>query len=270
MKMSHEQRQLLLAITHEVTRASRSSRADKGQTIIGGQKRVGSGDTSVGVYPTLPQGKNHVVFNGNASHQRRHLRGRGYRLIGRSGKGWLWRAGYAVPADKKGRWTAVSRFLGDLASLSESFGLIAAGWHPDKRQWQSLAEMRAMVGHQDGRRWLDRCLVRIYTQEDYLTRWRQYFAMKMGFLSIPGGNNEEPVAVTPKQASMVIQSALVLDQWMKREGLTNEQLAVKLGKSAAWVSYQRSGKKPWSSRFEKELEAYRAGVKSRAVKENGG
>ena len=41
---------------------------------------------------------------------------------------------------------------------------------------------------------------------------------------------------------------------MKKAGMTNEQLATKLGKSERWVRHQRSGTKPWSKQFEQDLE----------------
>lgn len=45
---------------------------------------------------------------------------------------------------------------------------------------------------------------------------------------------------------------------MKKVKLTTKDLAEKLQISKAWVSYQRSGKKPWSKEFEQKLEALQA------------
>ena len=216
MKLSYEQRQLLLAITHEVTRVMRSSRADKAQIITGGQSSVGSSGARVGVYPGLQAGESYVAFNGNASHRRRHLRGRGYHLIGRSGKGWLAKAGYGVPEDDKGKWKAIKRFLADLDSLAAQFGLVVAGWHTAKNEWKSLAEMKGMSSHREGYRWLKSCLLRIYTPADYLPRWREYFAAQMGFTLIPGGHDEQPPASAQQPPTTAIGSALELDGWMKK------------------------------------------------------
>jgi hypothetical protein len=203
--------------------------------------------------------KSYVGFNGNASHHRRRLRGHGYRLIGSTGKGWLHKAGYGVPEGLKERWRTAARFLKDLNALASRFGLVVAGWHPVKEEWRSLADMRSMVKHREGRRWLHRCLVRIYTQADYLSRWRRHFAEQMGFTSIPGAQVDD-LPLVQKPETTAIRSGLDLDRWMNDMKLTNKELAEKLKVTEAWVSYQRSGKKPWSKGFQQKLEKLEAGM----------
>jgi hypothetical protein len=260
LKLSYEQRQLLLALTHELSRGSAKTRPDRAQIIIGGQKSIGKEGARVGVYPQLQAGQSYVGFNGNASKRRNRYAGRGYRLIGRQYMGWLNRAGYDIPADKKGQWKAVAGMLKDLDALAVRFGLVVAGWHPEKKQWKSLAEMRAIVEHRDGQRWLDSCLLRVYTPADYLVRWRKHFAERMGFTAIPGGQEEE-IAVSGAEPETPGNSpALELDRWMNQVGLSNEQLASKLKVSAAWVSKQRSGKSRWSKGFEEKLKAVQAAM----------
>jgi len=251
MKLPHQQRRLLLAITHELTRTSGSSRRDSARIIVGG-KKGGQG------YPNLEPSQSYVAFNGNASAPRKRLRGYGYRLIGSTGKGWLHKAGYSVPEDAKGRWLAVGRFLKDLDVLAGRFGLVVAAWHQEKAEWKPLADLRVMVKHPDGRRWLNRCVLRIYTAADYLVRWRRHFAEQMGFTSIPGGDVDTSAATAQAPGIPVIRSGLDLDQWMRKEKLTNKQLAEKLQVTEAWVSYQRSGKKAWSKGFQQKLEALQA------------
>jgi len=253
MKLTQEQQQLLLAITRELTRGSGKNRRDRAAIITGGQKTMGKEGARVGVFPHLQPGQSYVTFGGNSGSQRSRLRGRGYRLVGRNNKGWLYRAGYAVPNDSKGRWNAVAGFLKDLDVLADRFGLVAAGWHSEKRQWRSLKEMRAIVNHRDGQRWLDKCLLRVYTPADYLERWRQHFAEQMGFTAIPGGFEEEGAAELPEPKTTPIRSALDLDNWMKQVGVTDEELANRLGRTKRWVVYQRTGKRPWSKQFQKEL-----------------
>jgi hypothetical protein len=240
MKLPYEQQQLLLALTRELTRGSGKSRPDRAAIITGGQKTMGKEGTRVGVFPHLQPGQLYVTFGGNASHQHRGFRGRGYRLIGRRNKGWLHRAGYNLPTDSKGRWNTVAAFLKDLDALAARFGLVAAGWHPAKRQWRSLADMRAIVNHRDGQKWLDRCLLRVYTPADYLVRWRQHFAEQMGFTAIPGGQEDELPLTAEVPATTGTSSALELDRWMNEVGLSNQQLATELEVTAAWVSKQRT------------------------------
>ncbi|OAI40500.1 hypothetical protein AYO40_00780 [Planctomycetaceae bacterium SCGC AG-212-D15] len=182
VKLSREQQQVLFGITHELTRTSRGTRPDKAMIIMGGVKSIGPKGARVAIYPQLKAGEQYVAFNGNG---RQHLRGRGYRLIGRTGKGWLARAGYDLPSDARGRWRTVPRFLRDLDALAGPFDLVVAGWHDEKNEWKSLAEMQGMVRNREGRRWLRSCLLRIYAPADYLARWRQYFAAQMGLPRFP-------------------------------------------------------------------------------------
>jgi hypothetical protein len=105
-----------------------------------------------------------------------------------------------------------------------------------------------------GRRWLSGCLLRVFTEADYLIRWRRLFALRMGFSRIPGDGDEGVVSTKPRQAR-AIESAQDLDQWMRSVGLTDQELATRLGLSRSYVSGQRSGRRPWSSTFQQKVMA---------------
>jgi hypothetical protein len=254
--LSLSQRDILTALTHETTRAPSSKRADKAHLVVGGARDTGA-ESRAAVCPFLQAGVRYVGFNGNGSRKRAWLRGRGYHLLGRKGGGWLSRAGYAVPRDVRARWQAVRRFLEDLQALSEPFGLVAAGWNPDWREWRPVGEMAGITRTPAGRHWLRWCWLRVYTPADYLLRWRAEFARRMGFSLIPGDGDEGgPAGQDIGQAASPvtsIRSAVELDRWMRARGMTDQELAGRLGVSRSYVSRLRSGRKPWSRSFEERL-----------------
>lgn len=243
------QRELLIALTREITRTAKSRREDKARVVGGGRATADERDPC----PDLPNERRYIAFNGNGSYKRKRLRGHGYRLIGKSRRGWLARAGYAIPMDSKGQWKQVQRFLKDLSALVEPFGLIVAGWHGKKQQWRSLAELIELTKTKAGRRWLERCLLRVYTEDDYLSRWRRYFAKQLGFSVIPG-DGDAGVALDPvTEERFSITSAVELDQWMRQNQLTDAAMAQALGVSRSWIAKQRTGSRPWSIGFQQRL-----------------
>jgi hypothetical protein len=246
--LTGEQRQILIALTRETTRAARSSRQDKAAIVTGGAPAA-RGPHRIAVCPLLEKGERYVAFNGNGRHRRRHLRGRGYSLIGKTGQGWLSRCGLAIPDDEAAKWTAVRSFLVELGSLAVPFGLVAAGWNARKRQWRSLADMIALTRTPAGRTWLNSCRLRVFTPEDYLTRWRAYFADRLGFSVIPGDGGEGDTAPPTDARSTAVESAEDLDLWMRRQGMTTKELAEAVGLSRRLVSAYRSGRRPWSRAF---------------------
>jgi hypothetical protein len=52
-----------------------------------------------------------------------------------------------------------------------------------------------------------------------------------------------------------VGSALELDRWMRWTGLTDRELAARLGLSRSYVSGQRSGRRRWSRTFEEKVTA---------------
>jgi hypothetical protein len=247
--LTHEGRCILFALTRETTRAKSSSRPDRALVVTGGQS-YSRGTNRVSPCPLLEKGVRYVAFTGNAGYRRRRLWGRGYHLVGKTGGGWLSRAGFVVPQDEDGKWQAVRRFLAELKTLSGPFGLVAAGWHPDRRQWRSLDDLIALAGTPAGRAWLAACRLRVFTREDYLARWRRHFADKLGFSHIPGGGDENEAGPPGQAAGEVVRSAADLTCWMRRRGLTDRALAARLGVSASLVSRFRSGRRKWTAAFQ--------------------
>jgi hypothetical protein len=258
--LTPEDRKLLLALPRELTRSKTSDREDKAHVLVGGRPDI-TGHCRLAVCPFLEAGVRYVAFNGNAGYRRRHLRGRGYHLLGRTGRGWLRRAGVAVPDEARARWKAVRAFLTVLRKMSGPFGLVAAGWHPGRREWRSLDDLLTLTKTPAGRRWLTGCFLRVYARDDYLARWRQYLASRMGLSHIPGGGDEGEPTPPSAGAAEAVRSAEDLACWMRRRGLTDQQLAAWLGVSRRWVTEQRSGRRRWSRTFEARLAAVLAAAR---------
>jgi hypothetical protein len=239
---------ILKALTHELTRVRgrRADRPDKAEVIPGS------------THPILTPGQKYVQFNGNGPGKRARFHGRGYTL-----KTWMERAGYLADADDPSFWKEARRFLKDLQSLGEPFGLVVGGYRLDKREWQSLERLIVLTRSAGGRKWVKGCRLKVFAPEDYLVRWRRHLARALGFSFIPGGPEQEP-ATSPAPAAPVpvIASAQELDAWMRQQGLTDQMLAERLGVSRALVSYYRSGSRPWSISFQEKLAAHLEGRES--------
>src|SRR5207245_4306622 len=121
----------LSALTGEVTRSSRSSRKDKAQVVRAGEGDR-KGERRVPRCPFLPEGRGHVLFNGNGKGKRKNLHGHGFRP-----STWMRKAGYP----DAGRYSII---LNDLSELAEPFGLVVAGSHVQHRDWKTLQELRAI------------------------------------------------------------------------------------------------------------------------------
>jgi hypothetical protein len=120
-----------------------------------------------------------------------------------------------------------------------------------------------------GQAWLSGCRLRVYTDEDYLVRWRRYFADRLGFSVIPGDGDEAEPVTPPAADRVTIESAEDLDLWMRKTGLRDQQLAQRLGVSRSYVSRQRSGHKPWSKRFQARVAAVITADEAERTKEQG-
>jgi hypothetical protein len=260
-KLTYEQRNILIALTRELTRSCGSNRQDRAAVVVGGRPGA-RGGYRIAACPYLEPGKRYVGFNGNGGYARQHLRGRGYHLVGQNGRGWLWRAGFAVPNEEgEGPWEAVRGFLKELRRLCRPFGLVAAGWHHRRRRWLSLDDLIGLTRTPAGRARLSACVLRVYAPEDYLVRWRGVFAERLGFSFIPGDGDEGQPAPGPG-AGAAVASAADLDDWMRGVGMTDRRLAGRMGVSRSFVSGYRSGRRPWSPKFQNRvtaaIAAYRA------------
>ena len=120
--------------------------------------------------------------------------------------------------------------------------------------WERLERLIEMTKSSEGRKWLQRCVLRIYAPEDYLIRWRRFFAQQLGFSYIPGGQEVSAKLLTSVNQTLDgVHDALTLDAWMREHEFTDEKLAARLGKSRSLISHYRSGRRTISRAFLSKL-----------------
>jgi hypothetical protein len=119
--LTHEQRNVLITLTHEITRQNTSQRPDKARLFVGGECVQIDTTVRLSLPPALAKNEKYVGFNGNGAYRRKWLRGRGYHLVGRNKGGWLQKAGYKVADDMKTQRQQVREFLTNLAALTVFF-----------------------------------------------------------------------------------------------------------------------------------------------------
>lgn len=153
--------------------------------------------------------------------------------------GWLARADFPIAGRGKMARRAVRGFLRDLAALAERFGLGVAGRHVDRGEWLALADLLHLARTRAGGKWLSRCVLRVYTEADYLARWRRRFAAALGFATIPDPDTSRSDG-GPAASAARVKAAL------RRRGLGQKHLARALKVSAAQVSQYLAGKKAWT------------------------
>jgi hypothetical protein len=209
----------------------------------------------------LQPGRGYVSFNGNSQRRKLHFHGRGYRIAT-----LLRRSGYFLPeeivADSRpweplewqppAFWAMTKRLFGDLKKLAEMFGLVIAGWHPKLHEWADLEMMKAKVRSRAGQKWLLGCLIRIYTEEDFLPRWRKLFAERMGFKIIPDGSTQDV------PAGELIESREQCVRYLQKAGITPNQFAKELGVSKTLVSLHLSGQRPWNAKWQSRIASWLA------------
>lgn len=172
-----------------------------------------------------------------------------YHIFGKNDSGWLRKAGYSIGGMSAARWAAVRKFLADLRSVAKMFGLVVAAFHPRTGEWVKLEDMSDMACTSAGRVWLRRCLLRVYTKEDYLVRWRQFFAQRLGFSAIPGS-----LAVPVIQAGVISPEAVSC--YLRKAGMSQNDLAQELGVSKSLVSHMLSGRRTWTAEWQGRLEGW--------------
>jgi hypothetical protein len=219
--------------------------------LVAGTAVAGAGADAVDHYPGLQHGRRYVGFNGNGGARKARYRGRGYRILGNNG--WLVRARYAFPGEAVDPWPQVRAFLKDLRNVGALFGLVVAGRHRRSGEWLGLADLLDRTGTAAGRKWLGQCVLRVYTEEDYLRRWRRVIADRMGFSVIPDPDQEQ-VAVDSPAASPAQLLA-----YLRTAGVSQAQLARELGVSRSQVSQYMNGHKAWTKLWRERLEAWVAG-----------
>jgi hypothetical protein len=145
----------------------------------------------------------------------------------------------------------VRAFLRDLTRLADLFDLVVAAWHPKACAWLPLAGLVPLTRTSAGRAWLRGCLLRVYTAEDFLDRWRRSLAAGMGFSVIPDTVREQ--AVEPGQPTASREAFLA---YLCRKGLSSAGLARRLGMSRSPVSRHLSGERGWTASWRSRLERW--------------
>lgn len=258
--LSVSQMRLLRGVVSELTRVGAgksSTRPDRAHQIQNGRVPGDSGEDLI-TCPFLTPDKSYVVFGGNSG--KRKDAGRGYQIVGRTFKGWLCRAGYQQATIEADRWGTVRRFLADLADLSRPFHITVAAYHGRRREWRNLQDMLAMTRSESGRTWLDSCRLRIYAPADYLVLWRRFFASRLGFSYIPGGEWQPPPSTnaapsTGGSSARILRTASDVRGWLRDRGMAQKALATHLGCSPARVSAQLTGRQRWSRKFQADVNA---------------
>ena len=182
--LGQRQLDLMQVIVQHLTRkrgGSKSERRDRAETWLGSGASAASGDRC----PFLKPGVHDVAFNGNRSGKGR--RGHGYSLR------TLMKKCRSYNPDDYPTVPQISAFLRDFIEVAKEFGLVVGAYHPLAGSWSPLLELPSLTRKMSDRAWLNRCLIKIYTADDYLVRWRKYFADKLGFALIPDRRQEPAV-----------------------------------------------------------------------------
>jgi hypothetical protein len=251
--LSFRQRQLMLAILRELTRNSRKSenktKRDDNAALI---QVNGKTQLATDIYPGLSANTRYVAFNGNGGFKRQHLRGHGYRMLGKGG--WLVRARYVHPDDADKAWSILGDLIKDLKVVAELFGLVAAARHIRTGEWLGLADLPELLRNASGRRWLRMAFLRIYTEQDYCARWRKIIAQRIGFSCIPDSKQELPVSAQPWH------SATKLLVYLRAHGISQTKLAAEMGVPRSRVNQYINGHKAWTLKWQERVRAWIEGV----------
>ena len=238
---SWPQQRLVVGMVLELTRGKRTNGSDIVGEIIKDSRVTASKNTShKTICPLLDTEKEYEAFAGNGKRK-----GRGYQLVGRTGKGWIHRAGYlnAPQMISDERFSALKSFLEDLEKLREDLDLIPAA--VNQGEWKNLDEMIDCITSGRGRDWLETCTMRIYAPVDWRHRWRQFFSEKLRFAWIPASPDDSEIHAEPVRPcdSEQITSSNQVRRWLKENKWTQQHLADEIsnitGKACSLKRVQR-------------------------------
>ena len=236
--LTQRQCHLLSALVGETTRAGgKSERPDKA-LVVRVSADADAPRPSVPLPPGLAAGE-YVAFNGSGWGKKIGLRGYGFKL-----GTWAEKAGFPD--------TTVKDLLADLRALSGPFGLTVAGWSSSDQAWTGLDDLQALARRKAGRDWLSGCVLRVYTGADFLVRWRRYFADKLGFKWLPGGEGEPPDAPAESAGIHSPQELILL---MRKKGIPDADLAKRMGCHRSQFNQVENGKRKWSPDFDRKVNA---------------
>ncbi|MGZ0174345.1 MAG: hypothetical protein ACKVHE_32990 [Planctomycetales bacterium] len=251
---SWPQQRLVVGMVLELTRTRRKAGEDiAGEIVTGGLVPTSKDATHRTVCPLLDPAEEYVSFAGNGKRK-----GRGYQLVGLTGKGWIHRAGYlnAPEMNANEQLDALKSFLSNLESLSDDLGLIPAAIH--QGDWKNLDEMIDCTCTGRGRDWLENCTMRIYAPADWRRRWRKFFSDKLGFQWIPASPDDSDISLEsgkPRDPQQMT-SANQVKRWLKDKKWTQQRLAEEIASvtgekcSVGRVQRHLSGKSQTASFFE--------------------
>jgi hypothetical protein len=118
----------------------------------------------------------------------------------------------------------------------------------------------SLKGKNGCRRSLQGCRLRIYTEENYLDRWRRVFARGMGVSVIPDGR--EMVAPPRARDTDVTGTREAFLAHLGSRSISKSRLAEEMGVSLSLVSQHLTGKRGWTAAWRSRLEDW---VKGQAV-----
>lgn len=230
--LTRRQQKLLTGMLAETTRATNSKRPDRARIIYGDQVvGVRRGETIQ--CPGLESKNRYVTFGGNGFRA-----GMGYRIVGTNDRGWLHKCGYALP-EKDGQLSVqVRRFLDDLIELSTALDLRVFGFLPKESRWIDLQTMRRRAEGNRGWTNVDSVHLRIYAPADVHDRLRRLLQASH---FAPTRESSSQIA----ELDSTTEHKQPLSQLMTECGVTQQELAERLGLSASFVSQVLSGNKSW-------------------------
>jgi hypothetical protein len=228
---------LLTSLACELTRRrGRNKRADRARRFTAG--------ASATPCPFLTHGQEYVAFDGQGNFRGRY-RGAGYRLVVRASNACYTGAATAAPRRVN---VACRRYLRDLASLHEEFGLVVAFRCRDD-VWRSLEEALQLSRSTENWRLRD-ALVHVYGPADYAERWgrilRGRARVERRGIDCPHNRVEKP--------GVVRHDGTWLRAWLEKLGLSLRQAAREIGVSPSYLSMVRSGKRPLSPALKTKAE----------------
>jgi hypothetical protein len=211
------QHSILQTLVHETTRERKRRKGDFNALEIITQGLVPSfnGKTKLRC-PQLDPHQTYSGFNGNGKPARC---GCGYHIA--SEGGWIFKAGYSLER--------IEKFLNDLKALSVPLGLIVVGVGRNAVDWFDVEQLLALATTPHGLATLKGLNLRVYTREDYLQRWNDFFKWTT------------PAVRAVAQATDGIANVIVKMKAMK---LRPAKMAVAIGCDPSFLSKILSGKKP--------------------------
>ena len=257
--------QLLVAgMVRELTRTKASpGEGIKGEIIRHGMVAASNMTLRRVLCPILNPHHEYVVFAGNG-----RRKGRGYRIMGRTDKGWLSRTGRILPKSdpsgdsNKARRDCMRPFLTDLDSLCQELSLIPVGLL--NGIWKDIGQLMDCLRTGRGQDWLEACTLRIFAPADWRQRWRQHFSDKLGFAWIP--ELPEDCTVNHRLNSPSgLGSAHAIKKFIEEHDWSQKQLAAKIanvtGRHCSVRRVERNlSKKGPTSEFVRDVEAVQSSL----------